>query len=136
MTAAHDPEPERQLPGLLRSYLAARHAGRYADAAALFAPDAVVVDDGGTHVGIDAITAWVVESATAVEHTTTVLGHTVVDATTVDVLVRIDGAFPGGTATLRQRFTTDYGVIRRLTIEPASDPDLGLRPGPPGPARG
>ncbi|WP_298890711.1 nuclear transport factor 2 family protein [uncultured Serinicoccus sp.] len=134
MTPTLDPEQERQLPGLVRSYLAARDAGRYADAAALFAPDAVVVDDGRTHTGIDAITDWVVESATAVEHTTTLLGHAVGDDQTVEVLVRIDAGSPGGTATLRQTFLTDYGVIRRLTIEPA--PDRELRPGPPGPARG
>ncbi|WP_299520120.1 nuclear transport factor 2 family protein [uncultured Serinicoccus sp.] len=132
MTTDHEPTPVRRLPDLLRSYLAARDAGRYADAAALFAPDAVVEDDGGRHVGIDAVARWIVESATAVEHTTTVLGHTVVDDRTVDVLVRIEGPFLGGSATLRQRFTTDYGVIRHLTIEPA--PDGGLRPGPPGPA--
>ncbi|GAA4867567.1 nuclear transport factor 2 family protein [Serinicoccus chungangensis] len=134
MTPTLDPEQTHHLPGLVRAYLTARDTGRYADASALFAPDAVVEDDGRTHTGIDAVSEWVIESATAVEHTTTLLGHTVVDDRTVDVLVRIDGAFPGGTATLRQRFLTDYGVIRHLTIEPA--PDRELRPGPPGPARG
>lgn len=127
MTPTLTPEQARQVPGIVRSYLTARDSGRYADAAALFAPDSVVVDDGRTFTGIDAITDWVTESATAVEHTTTLLEHSIVDTDTVDLIVRIDGDFPGGTATLRQRFLTDFGVIRRLTIEPA--PGAGLTPG-------
>ena len=119
MTTDHEPTPVRRLPGLLRSYLAARDAGRYADAAALFAPDAEVVDDGRTHTGIDAVADWIVESATAVEHTTTLLDHTV-DDQTVDLRVRVEGDFAGGTVTVRQHFTLDYGVIRRLTIEPVA----------------
>ena len=121
MTPTLDPEQAGQVPGLVRAYLTARDAGRYADAAALFAPDAVVVDDGRTHTGIDAVADWIVESATAVEHTTTLLDHTV-DDQTVDLRVRVDGDFAGGTVTVRQHFTLDYGVIRRLTIEPEPAP--------------
>lgn len=127
MTPTLTPEQARQVPGIVRSYLTARDSGRYADAAALFAPDSVVVDDGRTYTGIDAIADWVTESATAVEHTTTLLEHDVVDTETVDLIVRIDGDFPGGTATLRQRFLTDFGVIRRLTIEPAPASASGAR---------
>lgn len=124
MTPTLDPEQARQVPGIVRSYLTARDSGRYADAAALFAPDSVVVDDGRTYAGIDAIADWITESATAVEHTTTLLEHTVVDAETVELIVRIDGDFPGGTATLQQSFLTDFGVIRRLTIAPAPAPQV------------
>ena len=121
MTPTLDPEQARQVPGLVRAYLAAAAAGRYADAAALFAPDAEVVDHGRTHTGIDAVTAWIVESATAAEHTTTLLDHTA-EGQTVDLVVRVDGDDAGRTVTVRQRFTTDYGVIRHLAIEPVAAP--------------
>ncbi len=35
-----------------------------------------------------------------------------------EVLVRLDGNFPGGTAALRHRFILADGIICALTIEP------------------
>lgn len=41
-----------------------------------------------------------------------------VEGDRVEVLVRLDGNFPGGTVTLRHCFELAGGAIRALTIEP------------------
>ncbi|WP_111768637.1 nuclear transport factor 2 family protein [Nakamurella deserti] len=79
---------------------------------ALFAPDAVVHDDGHTHVGLDAIRAW--RSAT-VPVRSDVLDVTEEGGTTARV--RISGDFPGSPVVLRFRFAVDHtGRITSLTI--------------------
>ena len=87
------------------------------EAAGLFTPDAVVIDDGGRNEGAEAIAGWVANSSTEFDYTVTRIGQ-VVDDTRPEVLVRLDGNFPGGTFTLRNRFVLVDGVIRALTIEP------------------
>lgn len=110
---AYDPSG---LPAPVVAYLDARDERRHADAVATFAPDAVVVDDGGTYAGIDAITAWVEQTSTAFTYTVTRLDQQVAAPGTALVRVRLDGDFPGGTATLRYRFELDDDQIRRLEI--------------------
>ncbi|WP_229053368.1 nuclear transport factor 2 family protein [Aeromicrobium sp. Leaf350] len=106
------------LPAVVTSYLDARDAKDVDGAVAAFTPAARVADDGGTHVGTDQIRAWIEESSTTFEYTTTRLGHQVDDAGHVVVQVRIDGNFPGGTATLHQRFGLDHDLITELVIAP------------------
>ncbi|WP_028645604.1 nuclear transport factor 2 family protein [Nocardioides sp. URHA0020] len=83
---------------------------------AQFAPDAVVEDDGQTHVGIDGVRAWrrsvpgVSYGVRAVADTST--GSHV--ATT-----EISGDFPGSPVLLGFAFTfDDRGLISRLVIAP------------------
>lgn len=119
MTGTFTDYDARALPAAVVAYLDARDANRHADAAALFASDATVTDDGTTFDGLAAITAWIENSSTEFDYTTTRLGYTT-DGASTTVLTRIDGNFPGGTVHLLHRFETDGGTIRRLLIEPAA----------------
>ncbi len=80
--------------------------------AALFAPDAVVHDDGHTHVGLDDIRAW--------RGSTTPVTSDVLDVCGGDeatARVRIAGDFPGSPVVLGFRFGfDDAGRITTLTI--------------------
>ncbi|MFC4943937.1 nuclear transport factor 2 family protein [Pseudonocardia sp. GCM10023141] len=83
----------------------------------LFAPDAVVHDEGRNHVGIDAIRAWTDAVVAAFTFTRTVTGSAVVgDATVVDT--RLEGDFPGSPVDLHHHFTVSGGRISALTICP------------------
>ncbi|WP_420120275.1 nuclear transport factor 2 family protein [Nakamurella sp.] len=113
-STAHDSAP---LPVPVVTYLDARDDHRPADAAAAFAPNATVIDDGKTYQGIEAITAWIHSSSTEYTYSSTRIGHEVTDGNHADVQVRLDGDFPGGTVVLRYRFDLDAGRIGRLTIE-------------------
>lgn len=106
------------LPPTVTAYLDARDDQRHADAAALFTEDAVVVDDGQTHAGAGEVGAWTSRTSTEFTYTTTRIGQQVVDAEHATVVVRIDGDFPGGTATLAQHFELAGDLVSRLVIEP------------------
>ncbi|KAB8169712.1 nuclear transport factor 2 family protein [Streptomyces sp. 3MP-14] len=105
------------LPTPVVAFLDAHDADRHADALAAFAPDATVLDDGGTHEGTEAIRAWLERSSTAYTYTSTRVGQRVTDPTHPVVRIRLDGSFPGGTVTLRYQFTLHAGRISRLAIE-------------------
>lgn len=105
------------LPAPVLAYLDAHDENRHADAAAVFAPDATVLDDGNTYEGIDAISAWIETSATEYTYTSTRIGQRVGDENQVVVQIRLDGNFPGGTVTLRYQFELHAGLIKRLAIE-------------------
>jgi hypothetical protein len=109
-----EPVMSQSDPSLLPAPLAAYFAAPdHRDTASLFAPDAVVRDEGAVHVGSAAIEAWldrvqlqyrpryVVEAAEAVG-----------DRTVVTFVV--SGTFPGSPATLRQAFRVDAGLIQSL----------------------
>ena len=76
-----------------------------------------MLDDGSTYHGIQAIRDWMERSLTEYTLTSTRVGQQVADEAHAVVQVRIDGNFPGGTATLRYQFELDDGLIRRLAIE-------------------
>ncbi|MDX5574471.1 MULTISPECIES: nuclear transport factor 2 family protein [Streptomyces] len=111
---AYDPAT---LPTPVLAYLDAHDESRYADVAAVFAPDATVLDDGKTYEGIEEIRAWAEKSATEFTYTSTRIGQRIADDRHVVVRVRLDGNFPGGTVTLRYRFLLDAGRIGNLAIE-------------------
>jgi hypothetical protein len=112
--AGYDPTT---LPAPVFAYLDARDENRHADAAALCASDATVLDDGSTYAGGDAISAWIEQSSGEYRYTSTRIGQWVASETTAVVQVRLDGNFPGGTVTLRYRFDLRAGLIDRLAIE-------------------
>lgn len=105
-----------QLPAPVLDYLDARDEDRHADARALFAPDASVLDEGRTHHGIDKIGAWIERSSSEYEYTATRIGQRVDGASSVTVQIRLDGNFPGGTVTLHYQFALDGDRITRLEI--------------------
>ncbi|MFC8531328.1 nuclear transport factor 2 family protein [Nocardia sp. NPDC057227] len=119
MTATSTDYDPATLPAPVLTYLDARDADRHADAAAVFAPDATVVDDGHTYGGVDAIGEWIGRSSTEFRYTSTRLGQRV-EPHGADLRVRVDGDFPGGTVTLGYRFELAEGRIRHLTIAPVT----------------
>ncbi len=86
--------------------------------AVLFTDDAVVVDEGRTYRGGGEIRAWRRGPASQYQYTTQLSGT---DRTGPDeylVTGSLTGSFPGGTATLRWRFTVVGNSIRHLHIAP------------------
>lgn len=117
MSENFDHYTSERLPEVVVTYLDAHDNHRTADAAALFTPDATVLDDGTTYEGLPAITAWLQNSATEYSYTSTRIGQHSTDSRHPTVLIRLDGNFPGGTATVHYRFELDGDRIRRLAIE-------------------
>jgi ketosteroid isomerase-like protein len=85
---------------------------------ALFADDAVVVDEGRTMEGRDAIRSWRQGAVSRYSYTTEIVGAEQLAADRVLVRGRITGDFPGGTADLGWDFTLDAQRITRLVIAP------------------
>jgi ketosteroid isomerase-like protein len=115
MTPKRNPPP---LPDVITGYFEA-DARRDTDAIlALFAEDAVVVDEGETHRGISKIRAWREGPASRYEYTTEVFDTDRISDDEYLVTGRIEGNFPGGTAELRWRFTVVGDRIGHLHIAP------------------
>jgi uncharacterized protein (TIGR02246 family) len=85
---------------------------------ALFAPDAVVVDEGETRRGSAQIEQWQRGAASKYEYTTSILGTESTGPNTARVRARLDGNFPGGTVYLNWDFTIDGELISHLVIAP------------------
>lgn len=117
MTDDFAPYDPTTLHAPVLAYLDARDDRRYADATATFAPNAVVIDDGTTYRGIDAISAWIGTSSTEFTYTSSRLDQQIVDGRRVVVRVRLDGNFPGGTVVLHHRFELAGSLIEHLVIE-------------------
>lgn len=117
MTAARPVDPAA-LPEPVARYLAAHPVRDAAAARALFAPDAVVVDDGRTYRGPAEINAWLDRTSAEFTYTTELTGALALDDTRYDVTQHLEGDFPGGQVDLHFRFTLDGGAITRLVIEP------------------
>lgn len=112
----HTPE----LSTTVAAYLDAAPGTDPASIAALFTPNAIVIDDGHTYRGRSEITSWRADVAESFTYTATRLsterhGHVIV------IVERIEGNFPGGRVDLANRFTLDTtDQISSLTIEPAT----------------
>ncbi|WP_440555953.1 nuclear transport factor 2 family protein [Streptomyces sp. SCPE 10] len=107
------------LPVRVRTYLDAHARHDVPTAADCFAPAAVVVDDGRTHRGRDAVRAWLDRTSTEYTYTTTPLTAVPHDDRHWTVTQRLDGDFPGGTVDLAHAFTLDDdGRITELAIAP------------------
>ena len=84
--------------------------------AELFAPDAVVSDDGSTYRGREEIVGWLTGQASEFTTTSTRLSADRTDRTVV-VVTRVEGNFPGGRVDLRNVCTLDgAGQLTTLTI--------------------
>jgi len=84
---------------------------------ALFSDDAVVVDEGQTYHGREAIRGWREGAASVYQYTTQVDDTKHFDAASYLVTGRLTGNFPGGTAALQWRFTVQNDLISRLEID-------------------
>ncbi|MEP7765177.1 nuclear transport factor 2 family protein [Sanguibacter sp. 25GB23B1] len=99
-------------------YFHLKEAEEATAALAVFAADATVVDDGRTYLGHDEIREWLTGAASEFTTTSTRLSVEQ-DGDALDVLVRVEGNFPGGRVDLHHRFTTDAaGRVANLTIAP------------------
>ena len=84
---------------------------------ALFSDDAVVVDEGQTYHGREAIRGWREGAASVYQYNTQVDDTKHFDAESYLVTGRLTGNFPGGTAALQWRFTVQNDLISRLEID-------------------
>ena len=104
------------LPPSIAAYFA---ADRCTDTAALtdvFTTDAVVRDEGASHVGRADILAWRLSSREKYGELETVPVEQAVDGDDVTVRCRVSGDFPGSPALLDFRFTLSGGQISGLEI--------------------
>lgn len=112
--APYDPA---SLPPVLTRYLEDHAEAEHRDAiVALFTEDAHVVDDGNEYSGTDEIRAWLAREASAYEFTVTPIGQRSEGDDRWDVLVRLEGTFPGGVVDLRYRAAVRDDRIADLVI--------------------
>ncbi|TLX61054.1 nuclear transport factor 2 family protein [Stutzerimonas nosocomialis] len=81
-----------------------------------FSTDAVVVDERRTHVGHDAISAWLDEARRLYRFQAEPLEQREQDGK-VTVMARVSGTFPGSPARLRYVFHLNGDRIDRLEID-------------------
>lgn len=98
------------LPLPLPAYFSAED---HRDTANLFAPDAVVRDEGAVLAGSVAIAQWLDRVETRYHPRYVVQGAETVGNRSVVTSI-VSGTFPGSPATLRQAFVLDAGLIRSL----------------------
>ena len=106
------------VPAVITGYFEA-DARRDIDAiVSLFTADAIVVDEGETRHGPGEIRAWQEGPASLYQYTTEILGTYSTGPDRHVVTGRLDGNFPGGTATLKWDFTLAADRISHLHIAP------------------
>lgn len=79
-----------------------------------------VTDDGRTHIGADAVRAWVVGEASEFTYTTTTLAGRECEPGEYELIQRLEGNFPGGVVHLAWRFTVSDGLVSALHIRPCA----------------
>lgn len=105
------------LPAPIARYLAADRRSDPAAIAGCFTPDAVVIDEGNTYAGREAIGQWMANASTQYRYTVEPLSlaHEVGQ---VVVTARLVGNFPGSPVDLRYRFSIAGDAIAALEIVP------------------
>ena len=112
----HTDLPSVSLPATVRDFMAAHIAGDADTASSLLAEDAVVLDQGETFRGREAIHAFLRDAGSEFEYTTEQIGAHRVDDTHWVVTVRLEGTFPGGVAELDYRFALQDDHVAELVI--------------------
>lgn len=103
------------LPAPIRAFFDADADSTGAAPLGAFAPQAVVRDEGRTHVGHDAIAAWWRAAKAEYRHTAEPLEATE-DHGRAFVRARVTGDFPGSPADLTFAFRVEDGLITGLEI--------------------
>ena len=106
--------PQLNLPAPIAAYFEADRLDGEATARC-FARDAVVTDEGHTHIGVDAIRAWKDASNQRYACTSTPTACVEEDGVTV-VTSHTVGNFPGSPLDLRYFFRLEGGEITALTV--------------------
>lgn len=109
-----------QLPEAALEFVDGWQAGEADEVEALFAENAVAVDQGETFRGREEIRRWIDESIHLFTTTLTFLGAREVDGM-VGASYRLEGDFPGGVAELEYQFHLDRdGKIVQLDFVPSA----------------
>ncbi|MGR3455680.1 nuclear transport factor 2 family protein [Pseudooceanicola sp.] len=106
-----------ELPEAIRAYFAADKKGDAQALAAWFTPDAVVVDEGNTYTGRDAIRQWMANASTQYSYTVEPFALAEEGGRTV-VTSHLVGTFPGSPVDLRYFFVLEGDRIAGLEIVP------------------
>jgi hypothetical protein len=114
MPPIQNPAPSVTLPAPLAAFFAAAPDDT-AIVDAVFAAEAVVHDEGGSHKGHAAIRAWRAAAAEKYGFTAEPVAVTEAGGRTV-VTCRVSGNFPGSPITLSYGFTLDGDRIAALRI--------------------
>lgn len=104
------------LPPPVAAYWTAANAGDSVAAAACFASDATVQDEGKTHCGTDAIAGWI-EQTTQAAHPIVEPLRCTTKAGRLWVTGNVSGSFPGSPVELDFAFTLANGKISKLEIK-------------------
>lgn len=104
------------LPQAISDYFAAVNDERVQDAAACFAPDALVHDENHDHAGSAAILSWIENTTRDYQPKAEVIRIEAAGGTFV-VTATVSGTFPGSPVELAYSFTVSDGKIARLSIQ-------------------
>jgi ketosteroid isomerase-like protein len=104
-----------ELPGAIAAYFDNDKKGNAAAIAEGFTQDAVVVDEGNTYTGRDAIRKWMANASTKYTYTVEPFSIEETDGKTV-VKSHLVGNFPGSPVDLRYFFVLDGDKIAKLEI--------------------
>lgn len=102
------------LPAVIATYFAADR-GDGKSLAQCFTPDAIVTDEGRTHIGRSAIAAWKIGSSTKYTYSAEPFALENADGKTV-ATCHLVGDFPGSPLNLRYFFVLDGEKIAALEI--------------------
>lgn len=105
------------LPDPIARYFAADKRGDPASLAACFTSDAIVIDEGNTYAGHEAIRQWMANASTQYNYTVEPFALTEQDGRMI-VTSRLEGNFPGSPVDLRYLFVIDGDRISALEIVP------------------
>lgn len=105
------------LPEVIDAYFKADKKGNAQAISECFTPDAVVVDEGNTYTGRDAIRQWMANASIKYTYTVEPFALTEEAGRTV-VTSHLVGNFPGSPVDLRYFFILKDGMIAELEIVP------------------
>ncbi|MGQ7295973.1 nuclear transport factor 2 family protein [Quadrisphaera sp. KR29] len=105
-----------QLPTTISGFLAASVVHDADTAASFLTEDAVVVDQGESFRGREAVHAFVRDAGSEFAYTTERVGAHRLDDDHWVVTLRLEGSFPGGVAVLDYRFSLRDDRISELVI--------------------
>ena len=106
-----------ELPAAIAAYFAADQKGDAQALAQCFAPSAIVIDEGNTYEGREAIQDWIAHASTEYSYTVEPIALTE-EAGRIVVTSHLVGNFPGSPVDLRYRFIIDGHEIAQLEIVP------------------
>ncbi len=105
------------LPEVIDAYFKADKKGNAQAISECFTQDAVVVDEGNTYAGRDAIRQWMANASTQYTYTVEPFALSQEDGRTL-VTSHLVGNFPGSPVDLRYLFVLDGDKIAELEIVP------------------